>query len=74
VVPVSRMKASAVNERLLRPSAVVTGGGDPHFGYTIRLTESLGAELILPGTYFHWLDDVSKVIESVIGKLVPPVA
>ena len=28
---------------------VVTGGGYPHFGYTIGLTESLGAELILAG-------------------------
>lgn len=53
---------------------VVTGGGDPHFGYTIGLTESLGAELILPGTYFYKLDDVSKVIERIIGKLSPPVA
>jgi hypothetical protein len=52
---------------------VVTGGGDPHFGYTIGLTESLGAELILPGTYFYELNDVSKVIESIIGKLSPPV-
>src|SRR5260370_25442301 len=52
---------------------VVTGGGDPHFGYTIGLTESLGAELILPGTYFYELADVSKVIESIIGKLAPPV-
>jgi len=53
---------------------VVTGGGKPHFGYTIGLTESLGAELILPGTYFYRLDEVSKVIESIIGKLSPPVA
>ena len=53
---------------------VVTGGGDPHFGYTIGLTESLGAELILPGTYFYELDDVSKVIESIIGRLAPPVS
>jgi Domain of unknown function (DUF4262) len=52
---------------------VVTGGGDPHFGYTIGLTESLGAELILPGTYFYKLADVSKVIKSIIGKLAPPV-
>ena len=52
---------------------VVTGGGDPHFGYTIGLTESLGAELILPGRYFYRLDDVSKVIKSIIGKLSPPV-
>jgi RHS repeat-associated protein len=53
---------------------VVTGGGYPHFGYTIGLTESLGAELILPGTSFYRLDDVSKVIKSIIGKLSPPVA
>jgi hypothetical protein len=52
---------------------VVTGGGKPHFGYTIGLTESLGAELILPGTYFYELDDVSIVIKSIIGKLAPPV-
>jgi hypothetical protein len=52
---------------------VVTGGGTPHFGYTIGLTESLGAELVLPGTYFYELDDVSKVIKSVIGKLQSPV-
>lgn len=52
---------------------VVTGGGKPHFGYTIGLTESLGAELILAGTYFYELDDVSKVIKSIIGKLAPPV-
>jgi hypothetical protein len=53
---------------------VVTGGGYPHFGYTIGLTESLGAELILAGTYFYRLDDVSKVIKSVKGELSPPVA
>jgi uncharacterized protein DUF4262 len=53
---------------------VVTGGGYPHFGYTIGLTESLGAELILAGTYFYRLDDVSKVIKSIAGKLSAPVA
>lgn len=52
---------------------VVTGGGYPHFGYTIGLTESLGAELILAGTYFYRLDDVSKVIKSIIADLLPPV-
>ena len=50
---------------------VVTGGGYPHFGYTIGLTESLGAELILAGSYFYKLDDVSKVIKSVKGTLLP---
>src|SRR5215831_17216635 len=53
---------------------VVTGGGDPHFGYTIGLTESLGAELLLPGTYFYRLREVSQVIKNVIGKLSGPVA
>jgi hypothetical protein len=53
---------------------VVTGGGDPHFGYTIGLTESLGVELILAGTYFYRLDDVHKVINGVVRTLSPPVA
>ncbi len=53
---------------------VVTGGGKLHFGYTIGLTESLGAELILPGTYFYELDEISKVVDSVVGKLSAPVA
>jgi hypothetical protein len=52
---------------------VVTGGGYPHFGYSIGLTESLGAELILAGTYFYRLDDVSKVIKSVKSQLSPSV-
>jgi hypothetical protein len=38
------------------------------------LSESLGAELILAGTYFYRLDDVSKVIKSIIGELQSPVA
>jgi hypothetical protein len=53
---------------------VVTGGGYPHFGYTIGLTESLGAELILAGTYFYRLDDVSKLIARVKRELSRPVA
>jgi hypothetical protein len=52
---------------------VVTGGGYPHFGYTIGLTESLGAELILAGTYLYRLNDVSKVIRSIKSQLSPPV-
>lgn len=52
---------------------VVTGGGYPHFGYTIGLTESLGAELILAGSYFYRLDDVSKVIQSVKVTLLQPI-
>lgn len=48
---------------------IVTGGGYPHFGYTIGLTESLGAELILAGAYYYRLDDISKVIKTVVAKL-----
>jgi hypothetical protein len=53
---------------------VVTGGGRPHFGYTIGLTESLGAELVLPGTNFYRLREVAPLIRSVIGTLLAPVA
>jgi hypothetical protein len=53
---------------------VVTGGGDPHYGYTIGLSESLGAELILAGAYFYDLDEVSKVIKSIAAELHPPVS
>lgn len=53
---------------------VVTGDGCPHFGYTIGLKESLGAELILAGAYFYRLDDVSKVIRSVKGALSSPIS
>jgi uncharacterized protein DUF4262 len=51
----------------------VTGSGKPHYGYTIGLRESLGAELILAGAYFYELDDVGKVIRSIVGKLGPPI-
>jgi hypothetical protein len=50
-------------------SYVVTGSGDPHYGYTIGLSESLGAELILAGAYFYRLDEVSSVISSVVEEL-----
>jgi len=53
---------------------VVTGGGDPHYGYTIGLTESLGAEFILAGAYFYRLREVSNVIKSIIAKLSSSVA
>jgi hypothetical protein len=53
---------------------VVTGSGQPHYGYTIGLSESLGAELILAGAYFYELNEVGKIIRSIAGKLRPPVA
>ena len=52
----------------------VVGGCTPRFAYTIGLSESLGAELILPATYFYELNEVSKVIKSVIAGLQPTVA
>lgn len=53
---------------------VVTGGGYPHYGYTIGLSESLGAELILAGSYFYRLDEVSKVVNCVARDLRSPVS
>jgi hypothetical protein len=53
---------------------VITGGGDPHYAYTIGLIQSLGAELVLAGAYFYLLDDVAKIIEGIAAELKPPVA
>ncbi len=53
---------------------VVTGSGKPHYGYTIGLSESLGAELILAGAYFYELNEVGKIIQSIAGKLRLPVS
>ncbi len=52
----------------------VTGSGQPHYGYTIGLSESLGAELILAGAYFYELDEVGTVVRSIAGRLRSPVA
>ena len=53
---------------------VVKGSGTPHYGYTIGLSESLGAELILAGAYFYRLDEVSSVVRSVVEELRSPAA
>lgn len=53
---------------------IVTGGGDPHYGYTIGLSQSLGAELVLAGAYFYRLDDVSKIIKGNAAELKPSVS
>jgi hypothetical protein len=47
----------------------VTGGGIPHYGYTIGLSESLSAELILAGAYFFEQDEVSKILMSIATKI-----
>lgn len=51
---------------------VVTGSGSPHYGYTIGLRESLGAELVLAGAYFYRLSEVSEVIRSIAENLRAP--
>jgi len=53
---------------------VVTGDGVPHYGYTIGLSDSIGAELILASAYFYRLDEVASVIRSIVEELRPPVA
>lgn len=47
----------------------VVGAAYPQFGYTIGLTESLGAELVLAGGYFYLVDEVSEIIDGIASKL-----
>lgn len=51
---------------------VVTGGGDPHYAYTIGLADAIGAELIMAGAYFYSLDDVPKIITGISKRLTKP--
>jgi hypothetical protein len=50
---------------------VVSGGGDPHYAYTIGLTETLGAELILAGSYFYKLQEIPQIIEDLVDRMSP---
>jgi hypothetical protein len=50
----------------------VTGGGYPHYGYTIGLSESIGAELVVAGAYFYSLKEVSEVIRGIADELRLP--
>lgn len=52
---------------------VVTGSGVPHYGYTIGLSESLRVELVLAGSYFYELTEVSKIIRTIARELRSPV-
>jgi hypothetical protein len=52
----------------------VTGSGLPHYGYTIGLSESLNAEIILAGAYFFESDEVSKILMSVAAKIQSAIA
>ncbi len=51
----------------------VTGGGNPHYIYTIGLSQSLGAEIILAGAYFYLLDELPDIVEGIVEELRPPV-
>lgn len=54
---------------------VVTGGtGAPHYAYTIGLSKTHGAELVLAGAYFYELDDIPRIIRSVSKKIRLPLA
>src|SRR5882762_1625882 len=53
---------------------VIAGGGNPHYAYTIGLSKSLGAELILAGAYFYLLDELPKIIDRIVEELHRPVA
>jgi hypothetical protein len=53
---------------------VITGGGIPHYAYTIGLSQSFGAEIVLAAAYFYLLDELPKIIKGVVAVLTPPVA
>src|SRR5438270_7276081 len=46
---------------------VVSGGGDPHYAYTIGLSQTLGAELIVAGSYFYKLEELPLLIQGVVN-------
>jgi Domain of unknown function (DUF4262) len=48
---------------------IVTGGGSPRYAYTIGLSKSFGAELLIAGAYFYLQDELPKIIDAVVAKL-----
>jgi uncharacterized protein DUF4262 len=48
---------------------VVSGGETPRFAYTVGVSESVGAELILAGAIFYMKDDVVKILNEVAAQL-----
>ena len=48
---------------------VVLGGETPRFAYTIRVSESVGVELILAGAIFYMKNEVVKIINDVAAQL-----
>lgn len=50
-------------------SYTVTGGGFPHYYYTIGLQESIGAELILAGAYYYRIQDVPDLVRQIVQQI-----
>jgi hypothetical protein len=50
---------------------VVAGGAEPRFAYTIGVSESIGAELILAGASFYLNDEVAPIINDIAAQLKP---
>jgi len=48
---------------------MVIGDVTPRFAYTIGLSESVGAELILAGAVFYMKDDVLQIIKAIASEL-----
>lgn len=51
---------------------IVQQGAYPRFAYTIGLTESHGAELVLPGAIFYDVDDLSEILHAFHRKWKGP--
>src|SRR5437879_840265 len=49
---------------------VVAGGAaTPRYAYTIGVSESIGAELILAGASFYMNDDVAPILNDIAAQL-----
>jgi len=48
---------------------LVAGGAAPRFAYTIGVSESMGAELILAGASFYPDDQVAPIIDDIVAQL-----
>jgi hypothetical protein len=47
----------------------VVGGATPRWAYTIGLTETVGAEIILAGASFYGIDDGQQLIDELVQRL-----
>src|SRR5215831_1075095 len=48
---------------------VVSGGEIPRFAYTIGVSESIGAELVLAGASFYSNDDVVAILNEIVAQV-----